>query len=249
MLIETEDRTQRLTVPWVLTRGYEPVAEHLLRRYFGLTEGTDAFTGAWFETVGRRWDDPAGVDRIDATDLVAVRTLSADVPARAAIALLGPDSAEMTALLGRIPASTRLIDVDDAYLLDRAGAPQQLWLKLRSYTGIGATVASKLLARKRPHLFPVHDDVVATEFGLRDVRGWWPGMRRVIRADDDDLYRRAEQLAATCGVGDRITPLRVIDVVTWMHGRDPARSRSFAVQTGRPVPTPRPHRDSGLRLT
>lgn len=236
MHVDTHDR---IVVPWVLRQGYEPVAEHLLRRYFGQVEGTRPCTGAWFETIGRRWDDPATLDVIDACDLLAVQTLCVEVPARAAIAILGRDAARIADELRRIPVHTRLVDVDDDFLLARDGAPQRLWSILRSYPGVGPTTAGKLLAHKRPHLFPIVDSVVEAHLRLSGRQGLWTAMRRAVVAEGQELYKRAGWLAEACDLAHRITPLRVIDVVTWMHSKDQARSVAEAARVGLPAPRPR----------
>ena len=224
------DAAQIPQVPWVLQPGYEPVARRLLRTYFG-TEGSDKpYTGAYFETLGGG-DAPAHRDVITPLDIVAVSTLSVDVPAAASIALLGPDADRVSALLSGIPADVDLVDAEDA-LISEASPASQLWELLRGYKGVGRTKTSKLMARKRPRLVPIFDSVVERELGLNGSSGHWTGMREVLRADDGALHRRAVTLQDTPGVGPLISPLRVIDVVVWMHGTDHARSERWAHEEG-----------------
>lgn len=205
---------RRLNVPEILRARSEDVAEALLREYFG-PEGTrTAYSGAHFETLGGRWDE-LPPDEITASDLLAVSTLSVDVPASATIRILGPEVATISRLLRSIPADTDLPDAPDN-LVD-GGAAADLWALLRAMPGMGPTTTSKLLARKRPRLVPIYDSVVATVFGARNSGGYWRAMRDLVHTDG--IWQRAEQLRTRAAIDPVVTPLRVIDVVVWMHGR------------------------------
>ena len=225
------DAAQTPQVPWVLQPGYEAVARRLLSTYFGTDGSNKPYTGAYFEALGGGGDAPAHRDVITPVDIVAVSTLSVDVPAAASIALLGPDADRVSALLSGIPDDVDLVDADDA-LISEASPAVQLWGLLRGYKGMGRTKTSKLMARKRPRLVPIFDSVVERELGLNGSSGHWTGMREVLRADDGALHRRAVTLQDTPGVGPLISPLRVIDVVVWMYGKDHARSERWAHEEG-----------------
>ena len=82
---------------------------------------------------------------------------------------------------------------------------------------MGPTTTSKLLARKRPRLVPIYDSVVASVYGIPDSRGYWRAMRTLVKTDN--LWQRADQLRVRAGLSPLITPLRVIDIVVWMHGK------------------------------
>ncbi|GAB6898747.1 DUF6308 family protein [Kineosporia succinea] len=224
-----------LSIPWPLHPGHEPVASSLLRAYFE-TGGTGVphYAGAAFETLGGSDPDPF---RFTPTDLAAVTLLSVTVPAPATIAILEPDAGSLAALLAAIPVALPLVDADDDLLTADRSALVRLWRALRAYPGIGRTVASKLMARKRPSLVPMWDAVVAREFGLRESGGYWWAMRDALRRDD--LWRRAGDLVAENGLEQRVSPLRAVDVVTWMHGRDPAASLRAASVAGLGVPDQR----------
>jgi Family of unknown function (DUF6308) len=59
--------------------------------------------------------------------------------------------------------------------------------ELEALPGVGSTIASKLLARKRPRLRPIYDSVVATVTNTRAQL--WEPLRVALRADDCDLHR------------------------------------------------------------
>lgn len=229
--------TATLTVPWPLHAGYEPVAAGLLRAYFGRGHtGVPAYTGASFETIGGPDPDPY---RFTPLDLVAVGLLSVTVPAPAMIAVLEPDAAVLAGLLEHIPVDLTLPEAGDELLESPRSPLVRLWEHLRGYPDVGRTVTSKLMARKRPALVPVYDAVVAREFGLEGGPGQWRLLRDELRRDDRSLWRRADQLVTEGGLRQRVSPLRAVDVVAWMHGKDQARSRRLAIEAGLQVPGPR----------
>ena len=56
--------------------------------------------------------------------------------------------------------------------LARNSAAWRLWTRLVSIPGVGTTRASKLLARKRPHLMPIRDSVIIDALHLEGLDGW-----------------------------------------------------------------------------
>jgi len=123
----------------------------LLLDYFGPRGKRTAYTGAHFETLGGPWDQVQS-DEITAADLLAVTTLSVEIPAAASIRILGDDAGKIRDLLAAIPTDCDLPEASDE-LVD-AGAPAELWSLLRDLPGMGPTMMSKLIARKRPRLAP-----------------------------------------------------------------------------------------------
>jgi hypothetical protein len=96
--------------------------------------------------------------------------LSVTVPADAAIGLLDPDITQtVTDLLAEIPTGIEMHTVnpsDYEALLGPDSPAWKLWDVLRrndpddAKWGIGATTASKIMHRKRPHLIPIWVDVI-----------------------------------------------------------------------------------------
>lgn len=209
--------------PWSLPDVlYRDEAATLLKEYFFARDTRDpsltAYTGAVFEQF------PVGVDRLatanifTSDDLLAVNMLSVDVPAQAAILMLGPDADRLSQLLAQIPHDLDLAYADPEHI-DEGSASRQLWELVRSYRGIGQTRASKLLARKRPRLFPVIDSVVKRALGHSDKASFWQTMRHHLSVDDRALHRQLLNLRDEAGLPENISALRVFDVVVWMKYR------------------------------
>lgn len=194
--------------------------------------GVGSFTGSHFQSLGADQNEP---HRITAEDLLAVQTLSVTVPARAVVAILGDLSGEISALLEQIPENRPLSSLtDDEFSSTLAnGSPAlQLWDLLRrngrdehgekkQRWNVGPTIASKIMARKRPQLIPIEDSVVDRMIhrGRRNSwRMWWEELRA-----DEVLERRAEEIRIDTGHRE-LSALRTLDIVLWKHGRAPRDS-------------------------
>ena len=187
-----------------------------------LAEYQASFTGRAFETLANA--DPYC---ISAADIVAVSMLSVEVPATAALRILTVDRPRISALLRQVPAGAAITDVDDH--LRRDGAAWRLWDTLRSYSGMGPTKVSKLLAAKRPALVPIHDTYVSEALEIH-ADGEWSAWTGAMTGPDATTIRQctvglAEQVGAL-----HLSGLRVIDIVVWMAERRrrtaPAEARS-----------------------
>lgn len=170
----------------------------------------EPYTGASFDTL----IDAREPDRFTATDIVAVSMLSVNVPPKAALSLLGGEADE---LLSKVPAGESLWSSPE--LLDRDGDAWKLWTVVAAHHDVGRTIASKLLAAKRPALFPVYDQYVAAalDFGPSEW-GFWQEVAR--HSDAKSLLDAVAEVRNTAGVNPIVSDLRVIDVVVWMrqHG-------------------------------
>lgn len=85
--------------------------------------------------------------------------------------------------------------------------------------GIGATVASKIMARKRPRLIPVWDTVIGHAIGKRSARGRWTNWHALLTGGTG-LPERLERIHKLATVEEPLTHLRVMDVVLRMYGKD-----------------------------
>ena len=190
-----------------------------LERYFGLGEQQgNGFTGAHFDSFGTN-----APNAITADDLIAVACLSKHVPSLAALGILGDHASRITTLLTYIPPELSLEEIPfgehEKYFGD--GTPAlRLWRLLRRHDGtrwgIGATTASKLMARKRPGLIPIYDSVVGGLTGFKNSDGTWSAWHEAF-ATDTQLIARLRSLRSDLGLHG-ISLLRVLDVVLWMHG-------------------------------
>jgi hypothetical protein len=173
----------------------------------------DTYTGRFFERIGDGGEGPESRDRVTAEDLVAVQMLSVTIPATtAAKLLLGDLGTKLSAVLRDIPTNVALGTDAAADLIDPTGPGYSAWHLLKKEHDMGRTKVSKLLARKRPQLFPVIDEVVACALGSPD--NFWDSMHHALRQDGvvravNDLRGRLSNPA----LGD----LRLIDIAVWMN--------------------------------
>lgn len=190
--------------------------------YYG-KNGRSAFSGAYFEILGALESD---ANRLTAGDLYAAMCLSVDVPVTAGIDFLERDSARVNDLLGRIPSDRRLSAVTPSEypgLLGEESAAWQLWHILRATDreegrwGIGPTRASKIMARKRPHLIPIEDSVVNRVIGFNGDDSWllwW----EALSSNGEELEKKARVVREAAGRPD-LSTLRALDVILWMKGK------------------------------
>jgi hypothetical protein len=198
--------------------GNDDEAIELLRSYFGLRPGQARLTGAFFERLGGGGDRPEVCDRITAEDIVAVSLLSVNIDPSAMLQILGSLQAEVSELLRQIPTDRDLVDVDPQEISPNWPA-RQLWDRLRGCHGMGPVKTSKLMARKRPRLLPIYDEIVRQQLGLASANGYWSLLACELRKNDGALHAQLLTLRDRAGIGADISALRVFDIVTWMTGR------------------------------
>ncbi|MCP3785327.1 DUF6308 family protein [Micromonospora sp. A3M-1-15] len=207
-----------LTLAEILAVLDDPRSVPDLQRYF-LGVGDAAFTGGHFERLGGGGDRPENSDTVTAEDLIAVELLSVQVPPRRALDLLqGQLGREVATELEQIPVDVELGADDALPLIVTGGHADNAWRMLRAADGIGWVTAGKLLARKRPKLVPVYDEVVSCAFGTGT--GFWDWLHGKLREEGGVLAQRLDALHAKVNLPAEVTRLRVLDVVFWMRHRD-----------------------------
>lgn len=204
-----------VTLPPPLTADSDDDAVALLRKYFGETYlDARCYTGAFFDNWAPKHRE-ADVNKFTADDLVAITFLSVNIDARGARELLLNRAARFTDLLESVGPDRDLVDESQALTDD-----DPIWLleeELRSIRGIGRTKATNLMARKRPRLIPIYDVVVGQMLNTRNRHR--DPIREALRADGGALNSRLLSLRSKAGLPDTIGILRVLDVVSWMHGK------------------------------
>jgi Family of unknown function (DUF6308) len=202
--------------PAALLTADDDAALQLLRRYYGPAFGERGYyTGSVFDTWDSTGTRASDADRFTADDLGAVTFLSVEVDPGAAYALLSGRADMFSDLLTALGPDRDL--ADEAEPLDNSWAGWELMYELQALPGVGPTIASKLLARKRPRLRPIYDSVVAT---VTDTHAQlWEPLRLALRADDLDLHRRLLRLHAAAGLPADVSALRVLDVIAWLVSR------------------------------
>lgn len=213
------------TVPDIVAGRRDDEASQRIRKYYTLTTtaGRPAFSGAQFDDFEPE-DNPR--DRFTAADLLSTGLLGVHVSGDGIVRLLMDESrtSTMNKLLAVLPDDVDLSDLNDrafAGLLDNPDSPgAMLWDMLRENDTrlrirVGPTLASKLLARKRPRLIPIWDSKIEAQLGLKGSRDHWRVMRQILSEDDGKLVDRLETIRRKSGQQERISLLRTFDVAVW----------------------------------
>ena len=183
-------------------------AKSSLEAYFFM----HAFTGSSFETFCGK--DPYN---FTAEDIVAISMLSVNIPPSASRWILGD---------GKKPLNLFLQDIDEKLSIDspladleKGSTAWHLWKEIYSLWGVGETKASKLLAAKRPFLFPIYDQHVAKALGLSPDKYWRPWQKFM---QDENGHRATKIVQRMAESLDKphLSTLRLLDIVIWMqqHG-------------------------------
>ncbi|MFE3293349.1 DUF6308 family protein [Rhodococcus sp. NPDC059234] len=206
-----------IRLPRVLRDGDDDRAVDVLQEYF-----TRPVTKTGHLRTGARWDswDPSGrrvadVDTFTADDLVAVTLLSVQVPAQGAFVLLGDKRPALDRRLEEVGPDRDL--VDEAEPMTPESPAWRLETELREIHGIGRTIASKLIARKRPRLYPIYDDVVGRQLGTKAAH--LEPMRYSLRHRNGELHHRLVDLRQRAELAESVPAVRVLDVLAWMQGK------------------------------
>lgn len=213
-----------LILPSTLQTNDDSTAIAALRQYYGdpyLDTGR-CYVGAYFDSWTSSTDSIGPADEFTADDLIAVSFLSVTVTPLAAREILVTRADHYADLLAKIGPDHDLIDEDEP--LSPSWPAWQLDTELRQLPGIGRTIASKLLARKRPRLLPIWDTVIAAVLGTRDQH--LEPIRTALRHNDNELDQRLRRVRAEAGLPDQISALRTLDVITWMDGKQPSANRA-----------------------
>lgn len=173
--------------------------------------------------AGRYFDELPGNDpeKFTVGDLAAASLLDVRFGPHTILELLERD--ECSSLLAQIPADKVLWEASEQDLCPFSAAGQ-LWQRLLLIPGVGQTRASKLLARKRPHLMPILDSVIVDRLGIAGGDGWL-----LLRdALTPDIRSRIDVLAsaATRRGAMRPSTLRLLDVATWMRHSQSRQARA-----------------------
>jgi hypothetical protein len=171
-----------------------------------------AYTGSSFENFcGRE------ANNFTASDIVAVSMLSVNIPPAASRWILNLGKEDLSIHLNKIEPKLS-IEHPDADL-SKGSHAWNLWNKIHSLSGVGETMASKLLAAKRPLLFPIYDQHVAKALQLSPNAYWQPWQTFMRSEDGRRAVTIVKHLAKNLDRPD-ISPLRLLDIVVWMreHG-------------------------------
>lgn len=229
-------------LPQILEADHTEQAVAYLQEYFVSDPNAGPrYTGSLFERLGGGGDAKSIRNEITRDDLLSLSLLDVPVPGLQVALLLEPPeragsidleevvTREFTAhelpydlqgirkILASIPTDVGLSSKKAAEHLD---AGNLLWTALRR-RGFGPSRVSKLIARKRPKLFPIIDSVIERELNT-DSSGFYENLHSVLRAEDKALSRHLKSIRAEAAhqSGNRaladLSTIRVLNVVVWM---------------------------------
>jgi len=174
------------------------------------------YTGRRFERFDGGGDSHGVADRITSSDVLAVSMLSITWSPEAVIRLIEKSHDEMSPLLADIPHTP--IEEVDLEALSQGSAAYRLWGALRQIKGIGPVTASKLLARKRPHLVPIFDRVVRIALSFPPSANFWRCQWEWFHGSAERAAGLRSLRAQVDGI-ESISLVRCLDVAVWMHGK------------------------------
>ncbi|MGI8681641.1 MAG: DUF6308 family protein [Mycobacteriales bacterium] len=189
-----------------------------LRTYFG----GKRYEGRRFELYDQGGDRPEVANHFTAADIVALTSLSVRVGPNVSWRILHDDADELADLLAKVPRDADLWEVDQEVV--QQGQPaSDLWGRIRRMSekrsdnsGRRRATAYKLLARKRPRLLPVYDNIVRRVLRLEWDENCWVLLREAL--SDASLRQRIAQCGQDAGVPEGVSLLRTLDVILWMYG-------------------------------
>ena len=177
--------------------------------------------------IGSQWDgfDPSGRRAASANvftsdDVASAALLNTPVPGHAVVHLLISQRDRFSELLTAVGPDRDFIDVDpDPSGTDMAPV-YELYEALKTLPKIGPTIASKLVARKRPRLFPIIDsDLRRTVFHETRKDGYVGRalLHAEFSAQDRTLWKRLASYHSAASLPTEVSVLRVFDVLAWME--------------------------------
>ena len=90
----------------------------------------------------------------------------------------------------------------------------------QDYVGMGATLTSKVLARKRPRLIPIWDSKIKEKIQLSHSGGHWEGMWHALTDQGGELANRLRTIREKSDQR-QISLLRTFDVAVWHFAKEP----------------------------
>ncbi|TKD55456.1 DUF6308 family protein [Micrococcus luteus] len=208
----------QLHLPCIVASDQTERAVDLLGRYF--TSG---------KFIGSQWDgfDPSGTRAASANvftsdDVASAALLNTPVPGRAVVHLLITQRERFAGLLEAVGPDRDFIDVDPDPSGKDMAPVYELYEALKTLPKIGPTIASKLVARKRPRLFPIIDsDLRRTVFQetRQDTHRGRQLLHAEFSAQDRTLWKRLASYHSAASLPTEVSVLRVFDVLAWMEAK------------------------------
>lgn len=220
----------------ILSGNYKEQAVRLKCYYCGIAspEKIGPFTGAHFDSFK---PETRAQKMFTSADLYAVSALSVTVPPKAGFTILDKNSGvDFNELLRLIDNEIKIEDISSRQQFDALLGPDsaatKLWdLLCRNNKGdikwdVGATTASKILHRKRPHLIPIYDSVIRKVIKDKSKTNWQHWWEALAGDDGHELRSRADGLREEIGKKE-LSTLRILDVILWMDPQFNSRAERW----------------------
>lgn len=207
-----------IQLPAAVAEGNLELAEKVLRAYYGDryisdTRSKKDRTGAWFDDFDPTNSREKYLYEISAEDLISISFLSTPISSTAALEIMYDHKEKIKKLLTQIPPDKPLWEVTEP--IDKSWPAWQLEILLCDIHSIGPTRASKLIARKRPKIYPIIDSEIQKVLG-KDKEVLVP----IYNAMQDERLRNFLDNARNgAGLPESISTLRTLDVLAWMEGK------------------------------
>ena len=186
------------------------------------------FTGSHFESFAGGGDAIPVQDRITREDFLAVTCLGVYFPARATLDLLESGVAVGVAKqLSLIPNNVDLHSMATNPIAEGSAA-WKAWDLIDDLDDVGRTLTSKLLARKRPRILPVLDEVVVCALKLGEKHNWQSIYELLTEESGkavSELQIIQRQAARKHVEISGLSTLRVLDITVWMEHRSDHKRR------------------------
>ena len=177
-------------------------------------------TGSFFEKYSEKSDREC----FDGNDVSAAICLSIRGEGRWVASLLN-ESIDLSCFSG-VPYEKCISDVSEDFFDDKGIS--QVLKQLLGINKIGLVVASKLLASKRPYLFPIFDSDVSKFFGVPNNRNkaiptyleWCKSWKEVV--SDPEVKKELENIRNNSSIqpNEQISSLRILDVIFWLEAQE-----------------------------
>jgi hypothetical protein len=198
-----------------------------LKNYFGVDNET-THDGSYFESYEF---DSKYENQIVSADLVAVTFLSMEMKRKSksgistahAIAIESR-SEEIKEILSEIPSGKELHTLSSSefdQLIGEDSLGEKLWNLLRDKekgVGMHRVATYKLIARKRPHLYPIRDSRTTKILG--DQKNWWTcWYQALVDVPEivDELKNLRSDISKDVSKAKDVSLLRIADIALWQE--------------------------------
>lgn len=199
-----------------LTAAIGLVGGYYAARFDDFSDRTDDppyFSGAFFDDCS---PDTTNDNVFTVSDVLALSMLSIRLDRFRTAEVLYYQREQLSELLGEIGPDRELAK-EPGPLPDDWPA-RRLEQALREIPYVGKVTATKLIARKRPKLFPIFDSVVKASLAPETI---FLDTVHAEMSTNKGLGDKLSDIRSAVGLPSSISDLRILDVVAWMNVKRP----------------------------